>query len=185
MPKNLKLKLKDPPKTEFQSVTTPYNNLNETVELICKVLCGNPQRYTYTWSNGMTQISQSLNASYFFKINAQSINDTFTIACTVTNDITTTNALAESQTIFNIIHSSRITPIGPTGSKQLFVLKTKIFSKNKLNLTNKKIRTIYCMGNSWNCSWFGGRISFSCFANSTFGVLPKKKKDKNEQKEYQ
>jgi hypothetical protein len=41
------------------------------------------------------------------------------------------------------------------------------------------------MGNSWNCSWFGGRISFYCFANSTFGVLPKRKKDKNEQKIYQ
>ena len=90
---------------------------------MCKVECGNPQKYTYAWSNGMTQISQSLDALYFFKINAQSVDDTFTIACTVTNDITTTNALAESQTIFNIIHSSRITPIGPTGSKQFLCFK--------------------------------------------------------------
>jgi hypothetical protein len=124
--RNLKLKLKDPPKTEFRSVTIPYNNLDDTVELICKVLCGNPQKYTYTWSNGIAQISESLNASYFFKINAQSINDTYTVACTITNGINTTNALAESQTIFNIIHSSRITPTGPTGSKQLFVFMPKI-----------------------------------------------------------
>jgi hypothetical protein len=124
IPSNLKLnykyllKLKDPPKTEFQSVTVPYNNLDDTVELMCKVSCGNPQNYTYTWSNGMTQISQSLDALYFFKINAQSVDDTFAITCTITNGINTTNALAESQTIFNIIHSSKNIPIGPTGSKQ-------------------------------------------------------------------
>ena len=73
----------------------------------------------------MTMINQSLSiyansTSYFYKINAQTIDDTFTITCTITNGINNTNALAESQTVFEIIHSSKITPNRPPGSKDKF-----------------------------------------------------------------
>ena len=115
----------DPPKTELRTVQILYNNLEENVELVCRVKCANPQIYTYIWSDGITTISQTLSTnansiSYLYKINAQSFDDTFTITCTITNGINNTNSLAESQTVFEIIHSSKITPNRPPGSKDIF-----------------------------------------------------------------
>jgi len=76
----------------------------------------------------MTTINQSLttfanSTTYLYKLNAQSVDDTFTITCTITNGLNNTNALAESQTVFNIIHSSKITSNIPSGSKKIFCEK--------------------------------------------------------------
>lgn len=84
------------------------------VELECKALCGNPNVYTYNWfwsnDSSMTQIGQ--NSIFSYTLNATSINDTFSITCTIENGVTTTENLDESQTVFNIIHSNKITTSG-------------------------------------------------------------------------
>ena len=60
----------------------------------------------------MTQIAEN-SKNFSYTINATSINETFSITCTIGNGVRkTTEHLEESQTVFNIIHSSKITTSG-------------------------------------------------------------------------
>ncbi len=102
------------PKTESKNVNKTYDDLTETIDLECKVECGNPEIYTYIWSqesleNGSLTIRNFTTNKNIdtlsYSINATSINDTIIVTCTVENGIKT-NDLQESQTFFVISKTS-------------------------------------------------------------------------------
>jgi hypothetical protein len=87
---------------------------NETVDLECEVECGNPENYTYIWSqeslenDSMILRNTTTNTNkdtLLYSLNDTSINETIIVTCTVKNGIKT-NALQESQTVFVINKTS-------------------------------------------------------------------------------
>ena len=112
----------DPPVVQFQSQTKGYSELNQIIKipLVCKVECGNPSRFSYTWKNKndvlYTYTNDEDSNTYEFSFTPESIDDQFEIECKVTNGMEEAPNSDSSLARFIIVHESKLPIIPDTTS---------------------------------------------------------------------